>query len=213
MEIKMQFDTKQFMIDSKSAQRAVPRAIKFVVDSVAKDLRTNYQEKTVRKLDIVQETSKLRPFTKNAVLFKRANLKNLTSHVFMKDLQYEYLKHTIDKGMVRFRNPKRNYLLVPDKGYNRRKSYGQPQRRGGVKRENDFWLPNRHGGFTLFERKGGKLKPIWHTANGLKFTDATLPYYSDMMKYIKKKSKYYTGKLFRHSFRYNLRLQMKRLKK
>jgi hypothetical protein len=206
MNIKMKFDSKQFDKDSLALQKAIPKAIKFTVDEIAKDLKINFQEKTVRELDIVNKSGKLRPYTKNAVLFKKAKLSNLTSSVYMKPIQYEYLKYTIDKNRSRTKVPtNKPNLIIADTQYNRRRSYGQPQKRGGIKRAKDFWLPNKNGGYSLYERKGGKLKAIWHTADRFDYSRITLPYYSDMFKYVKKKKKHYTKNLFPYSVRYNLK--------
>ena len=202
----MKFDSRRFGEDTRALKRAIPRAIKKVIDHVAKDVRENYMKVTAPNLEIAKQSGKLRPFTKNAVLYKKARINNLVSHVYMKTLQHDYLKNTIDKGRVRTRIPKKANLIIPDKDYRRRRSYGQPQKRGGVKRANDFWLRNRHGGFTLFERKKRTgLNPIWHTARMANYTGATLHYYRDAERYIDKKQKRYTQKLFPRYVRENLR--------
>ena len=100
-------------------------------------------------------------------------------------------------------------LIVPDAQYSRRRSYGQPQKRGGIKRPKDFWLPNKNGGYSLYERKGGKLKAIWHTAKRFDYAKSTLPYYADMKEYVKRKRKHYMKRLFPHSLKYNLNLLKK----
>ena len=208
MQIKLKFDSKKLSKDTAALQRAVPRAIKKVLDFAAKDVRENYIKETVPKLDIVRSSGKTRPFTKNAVLYKSARINNLVSTVYMKPLQYEYLKNTIDKGQVKIRTPKRDNLLIPDRSYGRRRSYGQPQKRGGVKRAKDFWLRNKHGGFTLFERKKRSgLNAIWHTAKFANYTGATLHYYRDAERLLRKKEKRYTQKLFPRFVRENMRVK------
>jgi len=206
MEFKMKFDTRSFDKDVKNMNRAIKKSIKEVIDFAVIDLRENYQEVTVKKLDVVRNSGRLRPYTKNAVLYKKAKLKDLVASVYMKKAQYEYLKNTIDEKQVKFKSPKKENLIVPDKDYRRRRSYGQPQKKGGIKRAGDFWLPNRHGGYTLFERnKRAGLRPIWHTTKYFRYDEPTLPYYADMFRLLRKKEKYYTGRLFRNRVKKNLK--------
>ncbi len=205
MQIKMKFDTRGFNKLEKDVKKNMPKAIKTVIDGVAFDLMTNYRNKTASGTDIVRDGNKLRPYTKSASRYKRAKLKNLVSQVYLNNKpsgkgmsQYEYLKNSIDKGMVRTRTPKKQYLLVPSKTYNRRKKYGQADKHGGIDiRAKDFWLPNRHGNKTLFERKGGKLNPLWHTVRGYRYSKPTVSFYGDAFAYFNKKKNYYSGKFFR----------------
>lgn len=210
MQIKMKFDTRGFDKDVKGMRRSIKHAVKFVVDTVAFDLKNNFKN-TAKKSDIVRDGNRLRPYTGNATRYKKSKLSNLTSHVFLNnkaskggESQYQYLKHAIDGDRVRTKFPKKRFLITPDKTYNRNKSYGQAQRKGGIKRAGDFWLPNRHGGFTLFNRNKGKLNPIWHTSKLFNYSQTTIPYYADMFRFIKKKEKHYTTKLFPRSVKYNL---------
>jgi|TARA_B100001063_G_C16715788_1_gene530617 hypothetical protein len=202
MQFKLKFDDKTLKKQSRLLQKNIPRAVKKVIDSVAFDLQENFKKQTVKKLDIVKKSATIRPFTKNAVLYKKSKINNLISTVFINDKKYEYLKYTIDRDMARARLPKKGNLLVPDDTYKRRRSYGQPQKRGGVKKEKDFWLKNRHGSFTLFERKKGKpLNAIWHTTKVINYHTPTLDYYDDMFAYLKKKEKYYTQVFFPKTLR------------
>lgn len=205
MEIRVKFDTRKVNKHLHSVQKAIPRATKVVIDSIVIDMYKNYRERTAGATDIVGKGNSIRPYTKSASRYKRARINELISHYYINKRstkssgvsQYEYLKNTIDKGMVRTRTPKRQNLLVPSKSYNRRKRYGQADKRGGIDvRPKDFWLPNRHGNFTLFERRGGKLNPLWHTTKRYTYTKPTLPFYEDAFKLFQKKQKYYTGKFF-----------------
>ena len=211
MEIKLDFDTRKFNKNIKGVNRATNHAIKFVIDAVAFDLKENFK-KTAKKTDIVSEGNALRPYTARAARFKRSTLKNLTAHVFLNSKasssgvsQYDYLKYTIDKGRHKIKTPKRANLISPDKTYNRAKSYGQAQKRGGVVKKGDFWLKNKSGGLTLFNRKDGELNAIWHTSKFFNYKKSTLPYYADMFKLIKRKKKHYTKKLFARSMQYNIK--------
>ena len=214
MQIKIKFDTSGFNKHEKAVRKAIPRAIKTVIDGVAFDLMENFRNKTARKSNIVGSGNAVRPYTQKASRYKRSKINELISHVYLNTVnqgsdgvsQFEYLKNTIDKGMVRTRTPKKQYLLVPSKTYNRRRRYGQADKKGGIeKRAGDFWLPNRHGNKTLFERKGGKLNPLWHTTRRYTYSRPTIPFYADMFSYFNKKSKYYSGKFFQKQLKQRLK--------
>lgn len=211
MQFKLKFDDKTLKKQSRLLQKKIPRAVKGVIDNVAFDLMENYQKKTAKKTDIVKSGNALRPYTKSAARYKKSKINKLISHVYINNRnaggngvsQFEYLKNTIDRGMVRTRTPKKNNLVVPSNTYNRKKRYGQADKKGGIDiREKDFWLKNRHGSFTLFERKKGKpLNAIWHTTKSYNYHTPTLDYYDDMFAYLKKKEKYYTQVYFPKALR------------
>ena len=214
MQIKIKFDTSGFDKHEKAVRKAIPRAIKTVIDGVAFDLMKNYRKETATKTDIVGSGNAVRPYTKSASRFKKSKINELISHVYLNAKnsgssgvsQAEYLKNTIDKGMVRMRTPTKQYLLVPSKTYNRRRRYGQADKKGGIDiRPKDFWLPNRHGNKTLFERKGGKLNPLWHTTRRYTYSRPTVPFYGDMFSYFNNKKNYYAGKFFRKQLRQRLK--------
>ena len=200
----MKFDTKKVDKHLRKVQKAIPRATKVVIDSVVIDMYKNFRDKTAKATDIVSSGNAVRPYTRSASRYKRAKINELVSHYFINkkssgsgSSQYEYLKNTIDKGMVRMRTPTKQNLLVPSKTYNRKRRYGQADKKGGIDiRPKDFWLPNRHGNYTLFERRGGKLNPLWHTTRRYNYDRPTLPFYADAIKLFQKKQKYYTGKFF-----------------
>lgn len=205
MRLNFDFDIKGSQAKIKTFQHAINPAIAETLSLMVTHLKfRNFEKRLAPNLEIAEKSGKLRPFTRTATLFKKANKNNLQATLFMKDIQADYLKYAMKRENYNLKLPTRQFLIVPDEDFAHRKKYGQPNKRGGVKKHpRMFWLKNKKGGHTLFRRygKGRKMagtydrnmKAAWHTTRSAKYNKKTLNYYDGAISYINKRGEFYRG--------------------
>jgi hypothetical protein len=155
LKYDLQIDQKLFDKKIRKLTKGlINRKARSVLKFIGNDGRLFVRDKLIPRLDVVRQSGTTRPFTKSAPRYKANYKGRLLTLIYINREQATYLRNAVDsKGNKRgiyTKHPNKRYLLYPEKDYKHSLRYGQPNKKGGVVKDGDFSLPNRHGGRTLF---------------------------------------------------------------
>lgn len=200
--LRYNLDINQKLFDKKIRKLTkglINKKARSVLGFIGNDGRLFVRDKLIPKLDVVRQSGTTRPFTKSAPRYKANYKGRLLTLIYINREQATYLRNAVDsrgnKRGIYTKHPNKRYLLYPEKDYKHSLRYGQPNKKGGVVRDGDFSLPNRHGGRTLFTREGGRLIAKWHFVNQIRFKRRTFRFYNGLHSWYVGNHKRYSKKL------------------
>lgn len=203
--LKYDFEIDQKLFDKKYrklTQGLIQQKARKVLQFIGNDGRLHVKDKLIPKLDVVKKSGTTRPYTRTSARYKANYKGRLLALIYINREQADYLRNAVDsKGAKKgfyTRYPKSKFLLYPEKDFKHSLRYGQPNKHGGVVKDKDFSLPNRHGGRTLFKREGKNIIAKWHFINQIRYKRRTFKFYQGLSSWYMSRHKHYTKTLSKY---------------